>query len=41
VGLDKRRYMPLVHSAEVLEAMARVKGVFDPEGRCNPGKVLP
>jgi FAD/FMN-containing dehydrogenase len=41
VGIDKRRYMPLVHSPEVLEAMARTKGVFDPEGRCNPGKVLP
>lgn len=41
VGLDKRRYMPLIHSPEVLDAMARVKGVFDPSGRCNPGKVLP
>jgi glycolate oxidase subunit GlcD len=41
VGLDKRRYMSLVHSNDVLDAMARVKGVFDPEGRCNPGKVLP
>jgi glycolate oxidase subunit GlcD len=41
VGLDKRNYMPLVCSQEVLEAMARVKGVFDPSGRSNPGKVLP
>jgi glycolate oxidase subunit GlcD len=41
VGLDKRRYMPLVHSREVLEAMGRVKEAFDPSGRCNPGKVLP
>jgi glycolate oxidase subunit GlcD len=41
VGVDKRRYMPLVHSHEVLEAMAGVKRAFDPEGRCNPGKVLP
>jgi hypothetical protein len=24
-----------------LEVMARVRAVFDPEGRCNPNKVLP
>jgi glycolate oxidase subunit GlcD len=41
VGIDKRRYMPLVHSHEVLEAMGGVKRAFDPDGRCNPGKVLP
>jgi glycolate oxidase subunit GlcD len=41
VGLDKRKYMPLIHSPEVLDAMGRVKAAFDPEGRCNPGKVLP
>ncbi len=41
VGVDKRRYMPLVCSPEVLEAMARVKEAFDPLGRSNPGKVLP
>jgi glycolate oxidase subunit GlcD len=41
VGLDKRAYMPLVISHEVLETMGRVKAAFDPTGRCNPGKVLP
>ena len=41
VGLDKRRYMSLVCSDEVLDAMRRVKEAFDPSGRCNPGKVLP
>ena len=41
VGLDKRRYMSLVHSPDELEAMRRVKAVFDPLGRMNPGKVLP
>ena len=41
VGYDKRKYMTLVHSHEVLEAMAGVKRAFDPDGRCNPGKVLP
>jgi len=41
VGLDKRNYMPLVCSHDVLEAMGRVKAVFDPRGLSNPGKVLP
>ena len=41
VGLDKRRYMSLVCSSEVIDAMRRVKHVFDPSGRCNRGKVLP
>lgn len=41
VGLDKIAYMPLVFTEEDLEAMARVRAVFDPEGLCNPGKVLP
>ncbi len=41
VGLDKRKYLPLVLSHSVLEAMGQVKAAFDPDGRCNPGKVLP
>ena len=41
VGLDKRRFLHLVCSPEVLDTMRRVKGAFDPWGRCNPGKVLP
>jgi len=41
VGLDKRRYMSLVHSPDELDAMRRIKAVFDPLGRMNPGKVLP
>jgi glycolate oxidase subunit GlcD len=41
VGVDKRKYMPLLHPPAVLRAMAGVRGVFDPRGRCNPGKVLP
>ena len=41
VGLDKRRYMSLVHGPEELDAMRRIKAVFDPLGRMNPGKVLP
>ena len=41
VGVDKRQYMPLVCSPDVLAAMGRVKAAFDPAGLCNPGKVLP
>ncbi len=41
VGIDKRRYMPLIFSPDDLEAMRWVKEVFDPTGLCNPGKVLP
>ena len=41
VGLDKRPYMSLIHSPTTLSAMADVKEVFDPDWRCNPGKVLP
>ncbi len=41
VGADKQKYMPLVFSPQELELLRKVKGVFDPEGRCNPGKVVP
>ena len=41
VGVDKRKYMPLVHSDEVIDTMRRVKRAFDARWLCNPGKVLP
>ncbi len=41
VGIDKRKYMSLIFSAEELELLRGVKGVFDPRGLCNPGKVIP
>lgn len=41
IGLDKIKYMPLAFSEADLDAMARVRAVFDPQGVCNPGKVLP
>lgn len=41
VGLDKRKYLSLVLSGDVLEAMAQVKQAWDPANLCNPGKVLP
>jgi len=41
VGVDKRRYMRLVHGELELEAMAGMRAAFDPSGLFNPGKVLP
>ncbi len=41
VGVEKRKYMRLIHTPDELEAMRAVKAVFDPGGRFNPGKVLP
>jgi glycolate oxidase subunit GlcD len=41
VGLDKSAYLPLVFSEEDMGAMLRVRAAFDPEGLCNPGKIIP
>jgi glycolate oxidase subunit GlcD len=41
VGADKQKYMPLVFSPDELDFLRKVKQVFDPEGLCNPGKVVP
>ncbi|MFP5355034.1 MAG: FAD-linked oxidase C-terminal domain-containing protein, partial [Gemmatimonadota bacterium] len=41
IGLDKLDYMPLIFSPESLDAMCRLRAVFDPDRRANPGKVVP
>jgi len=41
VGMDKACRMPQMFSERDLEAFARLRHAFDPEGLCNPGKVLP
>lgn len=41
IGLEKRDAMPLVFSEDDLDAQNRLRACFDPEGRCNPAKVLP
>jgi glycolate oxidase len=41
IGADKSQYMPTMFTAEDLALMQRVRGVFDPRGLCNPGKVFP
>lgn len=41
IGIEKRDLMGLVFGVLDLDAQARVKEAFDPEGIMNPGKVLP
>ncbi len=41
VGLEKRDFMPLMYTPADLEAMAKVKRVWNPEGLLNPGKIFP
>jgi glycolate oxidase len=41
IGADKSQYMPRMFDDVDLALMRRVRGVFDPRGLCNPGKVLP
>jgi glycolate oxidase subunit GlcD len=41
VGLDKLPYMESLFDAASLDAMCRVRSVFDPDRRANPGKVIP
>lgn len=41
IGVEKMMDTPAQFTEATLEAMRRVKAVFDPEGRCNPAKVFP
>ena len=41
IGMDKKKYMPMMFSADDLDTMQRVRCAFDPSGLCNPGKVFP
>jgi glycolate oxidase subunit GlcD len=41
VGLDKMGYMEAIFSETSLNAMCELRGVFDPDRRANPGKVVP
>jgi len=41
IGLEKRDFMPLMYTEDDLDAMRKVKRVFDPDGLMNPGKIFP
>jgi D-lactate dehydrogenase (cytochrome) len=41
VGIEKRKYMPLMFTADEMTAMHEVKSLFDPQGILNPGKIFP
>ncbi|MDQ1436827.1 MAG: glycolate oxidase [Acidimicrobiaceae bacterium] len=41
IGLEKRDFMHLIFSPDDLDAQARLREAFDPNGTCNPQKVLP
>jgi glycolate oxidase len=41
VGIEKRDLMPKLFSADDLDAQARLRDAFDPDGTANPDKVLP
>jgi glycolate oxidase subunit GlcD len=41
VGLDKAEYMPLIFDEPSLAAQCALRGVFDPDRRANPAKVVP
>ncbi len=41
VGADKKAFMSKMFSEADLEAMQLVRCAFDPDGLCNPGKVMP
>ena len=41
IGLEKREHMPKIFGPADLDAQARLRAAFDPDGTCNPEKVLP
>ena len=41
IGVEKIELMSEMFTDDDLEAMRELRRVFDPQGLCNPGKVLP
>src|SRR5438093_1597656 len=41
IGLEKKAYIGMLFSHADLDAMAKVRKVFDPDGRFNPAKMFP
>ena len=41
IGVEKMSFMPKLFTVDDLAAMAKIRDVFNPEGRCSPEKMLP
>src|SRR5215468_10777551 len=41
IGIEKNAFMPWIYGPDDLDAMLRVKQVFDPLGQLNPCKIFP
>jgi glycolate oxidase subunit GlcD len=41
IGVEKRDYLHLVFDEADLEPMYRLREAFNPDGVCNPGKIIP
>jgi glycolate oxidase len=41
IGVEKIDFMPRLFTPEDLAMMVRLRGAFNPEGRCSPRKMLP
>ncbi|HVA93428.1 MAG TPA: FAD-linked oxidase C-terminal domain-containing protein [Candidatus Dormibacteraeota bacterium] len=41
IGMEKNELMPLIFTPDDLALMGQVRAAFNPDGRLNPGKVLP
>lgn len=41
IGKEKQEFMKLLFSQDDLDAMLRLRRAFDPDGVCNPGKIIP
>jgi D-lactate dehydrogenase (cytochrome) len=41
VGIGKRKYLQQEHGEAAVEVMRQIKGLLDPKGILNPGKILP
>jgi glycolate oxidase len=41
IGSEKNEFMDMLFEEADLEAMIRLRRVFNPEDLCNPGKIFP
>ena len=41
IGIEKKTMMTNLYSSEDLDAMLKIRSVFNPKNLCNPGKIFP